>query len=82
MLNPLMLLGLLGLGVPVLIHLINRRRVVRVAWGAMNLLHEALRQRKRNLKLEQLLLLLTRIAIPIVLALCLARPVMSESPHA
>jgi len=27
MLNPLMLLGLLGLGVPVLIHLINRRRM-------------------------------------------------------
>ena len=76
-LNAILLAGAAAFLLPLIIHLINRRRVVRIEWGAMNLLHEALRQRKRNLKLEQLLLLLTRIAIPIVLALCLARPVMS-----
>jgi hypothetical protein len=36
-----------------------------------------LRQRKKRFQIEQWLLLLTRIAIPIVLALCLARPVLS-----
>jgi hypothetical protein len=43
----------------------------------MHLLHEVIRQRKRKMKIEQLLLLITRIAIPIVLALCLARPVLT-----
>lgn len=76
-LNAILLAGAAAFLIPLIIHLLNRRRVQRVAWGAMNLLREALRQRKRNLKIEQLLLLLTRIAIPIVLALCLARPVLS-----
>jgi len=75
--NAILLWGAAALLIPLIIHLLNRRRVQRVAWGAMNLLREALRQRKRNLRIEQLLLLLTRIAIPIVLALCLARPVMT-----
>jgi hypothetical protein len=76
-LNAILLAGAAAFLIPLIIHLLNRRRVQRVAWGAMNLLREALRQRKRNLKIEQLLLLLTRIAIPIVLALCLARPVLT-----
>ena len=76
-LNAMLLAGGAAFLVPLLIHLFNRRRVVTVRWGAMHLLHEVIRQRKRRLKIEQLLLLLTRIAIPIVLALCLARPVLS-----
>ncbi|MFZ4768117.1 MAG: BatA domain-containing protein, partial [Roseimicrobium sp.] len=76
-LNAILLAGAAAFLIPLLIHLLNKRRVTTVAWGAMFLLHEALRQRKRNLKVEQWLLLLTRIAIPIVLAFCLARPVLS-----
>ncbi len=76
-LNAILLAGAAAFLIPLIIHLLNRRRVQRVAWGAMSLLREALRQRKRNLRIEQLLLLLTRIAIPIVLAVCLARPVLS-----
>jgi hypothetical protein len=76
-LNAILLAGAAAFLIPLIIHLLNRRRVQRVTWGAMNLLREALRQRKRNLKIEQLLLLLTRLAIPIVLAVCLARPVMN-----
>jgi hypothetical protein len=76
-LNAILLAGAAAFLIPLIIHLLNKRRVVTVRWGAMNLLHEALRQRKRNLKIEQLLLLLVRIAIPIILALCLARPVLS-----
>jgi hypothetical protein len=76
-LNAILLAGAAAFLIPLIIHLLNKRRVVTVRWGAMNLLHEALRQRKRNLKIEQLLLLLIRISIPILLALCLARPVMT-----
>jgi hypothetical protein len=63
--------------IPLIIHLLNRRRIIHVQWGAMHLLHEVFKQKKRRMQIEQWLLLLTRIAIPIVLALCLARPVLS-----
>ena len=76
-LNAILLAGAAAFLIPLIIHLLNKRRVQTVRWGAMHLLHEVLRQRTRRLQSEQWLLLLTRIAIPIVLALCLARPVMS-----
>jgi hypothetical protein len=76
-LNIALLAGGLAFLIPLIIHLLNKRKVVTVRWGAMHLLHEVIRQRKRKMKIEQLLLLITRIAIPIVLALCLARPVLN-----
>ena len=60
-----------------MIHLLNRRRISVVRWGAMHLLQEVIKQKKRRLHIEQWLLLLVRIALPIVLALCLARPVLT-----
>jgi hypothetical protein len=76
-LNAILLAGASAFLIPLLIHLFNRRRVVVVRWGAMHLLHEVIRQRRRRMKIEQWLLLAVRIAIPIVLALCLARPVFT-----
>ena len=76
-LNIALLAGGLAFLIPLIIHLLNKRKVVTVRWGAMHLLHEVIRQRKRKMKIEQLLLLITRISIPIVLALCLARPVLT-----
>lgn len=76
-LNIALLAGGLAFLIPLIIHLLNKRKVITVRWGAMHLLHEVIRQRKRKMKIEQLLLLITRISIPIVLALCLARPVLT-----
>ena len=76
-LNIALLAGGLAFLIPLIIHLLNKRKVITVRWGAMHLLHEVIRQRKRKMKVEQLLLLLIRIAIPIVLALCLAQPVLT-----
>lgn len=76
-LTPILLAGAAAFLVPLIIHLLNRRRIIQVQWGAMHLLHEVLKQKKRRMQIEQWLLLLTRIAIPIVLALCLARPVLT-----
>lgn len=76
-LNTILLAGAAAFLVPLLIHLLNRRRVQTVRWGAMHLLQEVMKQKKRKLNIEQWLLLAVRIAIPIVLALCLARPVLT-----
>ncbi len=76
-LTPFLLAGAAAFLIPLLIHLLNRRKVSVVRWGPMHLLQEVIRQKKRKFVIEQWLLLAIRIAIPIILALCLARPVLS-----
>jgi hypothetical protein len=66
--------GGLLVGVPILIHLLNRRRYKIVQWAAMEYLLQALKKNRRRLKFEQLLLLATRCAILLLLGLALARP--------
>ena len=53
----------------------NRFRVLD--WGAMHLLEAVVRINRRRLQLMHLLLLLLRCLIPILLAYCLARPVLT-----
>lgn len=77
-LNAILLGGVLAGAIPVIIHIINRNRFRRIQWGAMHLIEQIIRRRRRRLKIEQILLLLVRIAIPVLLALCMARPVLTE----
>ncbi|RMF37832.1 MAG: hypothetical protein D6753_16925 [Planctomycetota bacterium] len=60
--------------IPLVLHLLNRRRFDVVHWAAMHLLLRVLQKESRRVRLEQLLLLLTRVAILVLLALALARP--------
>ena len=76
-LNTALLSGLALVGIPILIHLLHRRRVKIIRWGAMHLLDAAFRANTRRLKFEHLLLLLVRCLIPVLLALCMARPVLT-----
>jgi hypothetical protein len=76
-LNAILLGGILAGAIPVIIHIINRNRFRQIRWGAMHLLEQILRVRRRRLRIEQILLLLVRIAIPVLLALCMARPVLT-----
>ncbi|MDA1194302.1 MAG: BatA domain-containing protein [Planctomycetota bacterium] len=64
--------------VPILIHLLNRRRVRRVEWAAMQWLLAALKRHQRRLRLENWLILLLRVAAIVLLGLALARPVLTE----
>ena len=75
LLTPTALLALLGLLVPVAIHLWNRRPGREVAVGSLRWLVAGANRRLRNLKLEQLWLLLLRAAVLAVLAVALAGPV-------
>ncbi len=73
------LLGGMVLGaVPLLIHLLHKRRFRVVPWGAMHLLDSVLKTNRRRMQLEQVLLLLIRIGIPLFLALAMARPVFKS----
>jgi len=66
-----------GLGlvaVPLLIHLLFRRRHRVVRWAAMDFLLAALRKQRRRMRIEDLILLLVRCAVVALLGLALARP--------
>ena len=73
-LNHIMLLGLLGLAVPVLIHLLNRYRYREIDWGAMELLRRAMVLRSRRVRIEDLILLALRCLAVALLAIAMARP--------
>lgn len=75
-LNPWMLAGLAGLVLPVIAHLLSRRKPDVVSWGAMQFLVLS-RTAQRRFRLEELLLLLFRMAMITLIALALARPWMS-----
>ena len=65
-------------GVPILIHLLSRRRVRRVEWAAMHWLLAAMKRHQRRLRMENWLILLLRVAAIVLLGLALARPVLTE----
>lgn len=62
--------------VPVLIHLLIRRRPPTVRWAAMTFLLQALRRNRRKLLLETILLLIVRTALVFVLVVTVVRPVV------
>lgn len=78
-LNQVLVWGGLAFSIPLIIHLLNRSRYRTIDWGAMHLLESVLKVNHRKLRIEQLILLLVRCSIPILLALCLARPVLTGS---
>ena len=71
-----MLLGLIAVFIPILIHLLNRRKAKLVDWGAMRFLLEALAAQNRRIMLEEMLLLILRCLLFGLLALAMARPLL------
>ena len=74
LLNPFLVGGLAAISAPIIIHLMHRRKVKLVDWGAMRFLLEMLAKSRRRLFIDQLLLLLARILVLTCLALALIRP--------
>ena len=75
-LNQALLWGMAAISIPVLIHLLNRRRYRRVPWAAMRFLKISVDQNQRRMRLEDWILLLLRCAVVALLASLLARPVL------
>jgi hypothetical protein len=66
--------GVLLASVPIIIHILNRRRFKVVRWAAMEYLLAAMRKNRRRLRFEQWILLATRCLVLALLGLALARP--------
>jgi len=67
--------------IPIIIHLLNRRKLRKMEWAAMEFLLAALKKTRRRLRLEHLILLILRTLMMILLALFLARPMLSDTEY-
>jgi VWA domain-containing protein/aerotolerance regulator-like protein len=77
-LNLIMLLGLAGLAIPIIVHLLHRRRFDVVDWGAMQFLQISETTRRRLL-LEEIILMALRMSLIAILVLGLAAPFVVSS---
>jgi len=75
-LNPLFLIGTLFAGVPLAIHLMHRRHGRTVPWPSLRFLKASNRRTARRRQIEQLLLLILRMALMAFLSIALSRPVI------
>ena len=78
-LNVLLLAGLGGVGIPILIHLFNRKAAKRIDWGAVQFLRDSLVTRRRRILIEEILLLAVRCLLIACLAMAMARPFASST---
>jgi hypothetical protein len=82
-LHPAFLLGALATAVPIVIHLIYRRRALVHRFPAVRFLLLADRRTARKFRLHQWLLLLLRVLAILLLVFLLARPrLVGEAAHA
>ncbi|HDY87212.1 MAG TPA: VWA domain-containing protein [bacterium] len=75
-LNPIVLFGLVAAVLPLIIHILSKRRAKEVAFPSIKLLKIMQTDRIRMLKLKQLIMLILRTLIIIMVVLAFARPTL------
>ena len=63
------LAGAVAMSIPIIIHILNRRRFKTVTWAAMEFLLRAMKKNRRRLRFEQWLLLATRCLVVLLLGM-------------
>src|SRR5437762_13324420 len=76
---PIFLSFLALASVPIIIHLLNRRRFQLIEWAPMKYLKLTIKTNRRRMRIEQLLLLLVRTLVIMILFIALARPALSKN---
>jgi hypothetical protein len=75
-LNGILLFGIIGTLVPLLIHLFQRRKTLRMDFPSLRFLRELNQRQMRRLNLRRILLLIIRMLLVAVVAFALARPTL------
>ena len=73
-LNPILLFGILGAIIPIIIHLINKKKAVSHKFAAIDFILQTNKRISVKFKLRQLILLILRASLLAFLAMALARP--------
>ena len=77
-LNPFALIGMAAAGIPLLLHLLNLRRLKTIDFGTLRFLQELQQKQVRKLRLQQILLLILRTLIVVCAVLALSRPTIED----
>lgn len=75
----LLTFGLLSIALPIAIHFLMRHQRKPIRWAAMRFVIEAYKKQRRRMRLEQLILLTLRCLLLAVVALALAKPILSRA---
>jgi hypothetical protein len=75
-LNPAVLIGLLAASIPVIIHLLNLRKLKKIEFSTLSFLKELQKNKIRKVKIKQWLLLALRVLIILLLVTAFARPTL------
>lgn len=78
-LSPLLLVGLLAAAIPPLLHLMLRRKAVRVRFPALEFILRSNRKTARRFRIKQLMLMLVRSLLLALLAFAVARPFLRRA---
>jgi hypothetical protein len=76
---PIFWLGAIAVSIPIVIHLLNKRKFDKVVWAAMRFLKISVEQNQRRIQIEDILLLLLRCLVLVFLGMALARPTLGCS---
>src|SRR5690554_3436695 len=77
-LNPLFLFGILAISIPIIIHLFNFRRYKKLEFSSIKYLKQVLLETKKQKKVRNLLLLLSRILSILFLVLLFSYPYIQK----
>ncbi len=77
-LNPAVLFGLLAASIPVVIHLLNLRKLKKVEFSTLSFLKELQKTKIKRVKIKQWILLALRIALILFLVAAFARPTIES----
>ncbi|KAB2909030.1 MAG: BatA domain-containing protein [Ignavibacteriales bacterium] len=78
-LSPAVLFGLLAASIPILIHLLNLRKLKKIDFSTLHFLKLIEKQKVRRVKLIQWLLMALRVLIVMALVAGFSRPVLEET---
>src|SRR5581483_3319036 len=76
--NTALLWGFTAVSVPIIIHLLNRRRFKILHWAAMDFLLEAARMNRKRVQMEHLIVLLLRCLAVALIVAAVVRPVSTS----
>ena len=75
---PLLQVGIAAASLPILIHLLNRRKYREMRWAAMRFLVAALQKNQRRIKVEQWLLVAVRTLVILLVLGAMAKPFLES----
>ncbi|MFT5301639.1 MAG: putative membrane protein [Mariniblastus sp.] len=77
--HPMLLLGALGIALPILAHLLSKHQHKQTPWAAMQFLNRAVRVRSTQLRLRDILLMILRCLAVLSLVFAISKPTVKQA---